>query len=63
MKWMTQEQAAARYEVSERTIRNWANKHRDRLVIKRIHKYVFYRVPEFDAVELDISASYGGNFR
>lgn len=63
MKWMTQQQAAERYDVSERTIRNWVTKHRARLVIRRAGKFVFYRVPEFDQIERDISASYSGVFR
>ena len=56
--WITSSQAAERYGVTERTIRNWVKKYSERITVKRVHPFKFYRVGDLDEVEKQVIESY-----
>ena len=56
--WITPAQAAERYGVTERTIRNWAKKYQEKITVKRVHPFKLYRVQDLDEVERHVIESY-----
>ena len=57
--WISQSQAAALWDVSERTVRNWVRKTSIQVETMRVHPYTFYRYDDLNKVREEAEKRWG----